>query len=169
MNTRHERRIRKPVDQLTWADFAASPVWEFALDEEGEPGQDETTVRPYPVNGELDPTRGMFVIAAKFVLADGTPMQGYLTPPVQGEASLGTLQPIIITPVGQVFFWCGMIAPDDERIAQSYSMLGKSSPSEVFPIEFESNFPVRGGPIRGALPAFLVLEDWKTQRTRRVR
>ena len=41
------RRTRsKPVDQLTPADLARHPVWEYANDEEGAEGQDETWVRP---------------------------------------------------------------------------------------------------------------------------
>lgn len=36
----------KPVDQLTPADLAKHPVWEYAHDEEGIEGQDETWVRP---------------------------------------------------------------------------------------------------------------------------
>ena len=36
----------KPVDQLRPADLAKHPVWEYANDEEGVEGQDETWVRP---------------------------------------------------------------------------------------------------------------------------
>ena len=94
--------IRKQVSDLTSQDLAISGVWEFALDEEGEDGQDEATVRPYLFEGPLDCEAGMFIVRARFVLADGTITTGYLTPPVQGDASLGTLQPVIITPSGQV-------------------------------------------------------------------
>jgi hypothetical protein len=41
------QKIRKSVTALTLEDLREHSVWEFALDEEGEPGQDETTVRPY--------------------------------------------------------------------------------------------------------------------------
>ena len=37
---------RKPVDDLTPRDFSAFPVWEYANDEEGIPGRDETWMRP---------------------------------------------------------------------------------------------------------------------------
>ena len=37
---------RKPVDKLTPTDFVAFPVWEYAIDEEGIAGRDETWVRP---------------------------------------------------------------------------------------------------------------------------
>ena len=36
---------RKPVNALGAADFRAFPVWEYAIDEEGRSGQDETWVR----------------------------------------------------------------------------------------------------------------------------
>jgi hypothetical protein len=36
--------LRQTVDKLTAADFERSPVWEFALDEEGEEGR---TRRPF--------------------------------------------------------------------------------------------------------------------------
>ncbi len=48
-------RIRKQVYELTVDDLDRHPVWEFALDEEGEEGQDEATVRPYEPQGVLDP------------------------------------------------------------------------------------------------------------------
>lgn len=39
-------RTRKPVDAITPADAADFPVWEYANDEEGLPGRDETWMRP---------------------------------------------------------------------------------------------------------------------------
>ncbi len=75
-------KIRKQVYQLTLDDLSKSPVWEFALDEEGEKGQDEAAVRPYGISGALDPSDGMFVVRAIFTLADGSRLQGCLTPPV---------------------------------------------------------------------------------------
>jgi hypothetical protein len=165
MNT---NQFRKQVSDLTDADFSLSAVWEFALDEEGEEGQDEATVRPYAVSGALDPTTGMFVVRARFALADGTVMRGYLTPPVQGDSTLATVQPIIVTPAGQVIFWCGMIVPTAQQISESYLRLRKSSASEVFPIRFESAVQLRDTQIRGEIPGFMILEDFKTMRTRTI-
>jgi hypothetical protein len=39
-------KTRKPVNELTVEDLLAFPIWEFAADEEGAEGQDETWVRP---------------------------------------------------------------------------------------------------------------------------
>ena len=151
-------KVRKPVFKLELEDLDLSPIWEFALDEEGEPDQDETTVRPYPCPGALAPADGMFVVRARFQLADGTTMSGYVTPPVQDDDGLGTLQPIIVTAAGQVAFWHGMHVPTPEEIGESYRRLGKSSPDQVFPIRFESVVEIVGGAVRGELPGFLVLE-----------
>src|SRR5688572_554989 len=137
-------RIRKQVYDLTVADLERHAVWEFALDEEGEEGQDEATVRPYESPGPLDPSEGMFIVRARLKLADGTQFVGYLTPPVQGDSSLGTLQPAAVMREGQVSFWCGTLEPDSRELASSYARLGKTSGSEVFPLRFRSDVALVG-------------------------
>ena len=161
------KRVRKQVYELTLHDLSTFPVWEFRLDEEGEEGRDESTVRPYTASGPLDPTDCMFVVRAVFTLADGSRMQGYFTPPGRGDASIGTLQPIIVTERGQVRLWCGTAAPASKRLAHSYELLGKDA-KHVFPVQFESDVELVGGPVRGSVPGFLVLEDFQTRRTRTV-
>ena len=54
-------------------------------------------------------------------------MLGYFTPPGRGDASLGTLQPIIVAVGGQVRFWCGTTPPGSKRLAQNYALLGKDA------------------------------------------
>ena len=155
-------KVRKQVYELTPGDLSASPVWEFALDEESEPDQDEATVRPHPVSGTLNPSDGMFIVAARFSLANGTEMRGYLTPPSADDRSLGTIQPQIVTDAGQVSFWCGRCPPDTTR---AYQLLGGDAAS-VFPIRFESAVPLIGTAVSGTLPGFLCLEsDFETVRT----
>jgi len=86
-------KIRKHVYDLSLDDLRKFPIWKFALDEEGDEGQDETTVRPYKISGAFDPSYGMCVVRALFTLADGSKMQGYLTPPFPDDDSLGIVQP----------------------------------------------------------------------------
>ena len=160
-------RVRKQVYELTLHDLSTFPVWEFRLDVKDERGQDESTVRPYAASGPLDPTDRMFVVRAVFTLADGSRMHGYFTPPGRGDAGIGTLQPIIVTDRGQVRFWCGTAVPDAKRLARSYELLGKDA-QHVFPVQFESDVELAGGPVRGSVPGFLVLEDFQTRRTRTV-
>jgi hypothetical protein len=76
------------------------------------------------------------------------------------------LQPIIKAPAGQIIFWCGMIVPTAQQMAESYLRLGKSSASGVFPIRFESAVPLLETQVRGEIPGFLILEDFSTMRTR---
>ena len=159
-------RIRRQVYELTPSDLERFPVWEFALDEEGEEGQDEATVRPYESNGPLNPADSMFIVRASLTLADGTRLKGYLTPPTRAEMGLSTLQPAVVVPGGQVSFWCGMVVPPPAKIAKSYALLGKASPARVFPLRFESDVDLIGGPIAGEVPGFLILEDFKTRRIR---
>jgi hypothetical protein len=152
-------RVRKQVYELSIADLVRSPAWEFALDEEDVDGQDEATVRPYRSNGDLDPEGGgQFVVLASFVLADGSRMQGYLTPSPDG-ADLGSIHPCIVTSLGQVAFWCGRIEPTSEQLAADYARLGKITSAQVFPIQFRSEVPLLSGPIAGKIPGFLVLGD----------
>ena len=158
-------KIRKPIYELTLNDVRQFPVWEFALDEEGEEGQDEATVRPCKISDALDTSD--VIVRAEFTLADGTKMFGCLTTPLSGDDSLGRLQPIIITEHGQVLFWHGVIAPDAKSVAQSYAMLGRDA-ARVFPIQFTSDVELVSTPIRGSIPGFMVLEDWKSGKTRTV-
>jgi hypothetical protein len=160
--------IRKDVSGLTQDDLEMFPVWEFALDEEGEEGQDEAKVRPYEISGALDPSDGMFIVRAAFTLADGSKMRGYLTPGVQGDESLGALQPVIITELGQVFFWYGMLSPGAQSLAQSYEMHGRDA-AEVFPVQAASDVELVSAPICATIPGFMVLKDFRTGETRIVK
>lgn len=161
--------MRKQVYELTQQDFDQYPVWEFALDEETEEGQDEATVRPFQNKPPLNPSDGMFVVAASFALADGTKMNGYLTPGVQGDTSLGTIQPIILADSGQVMFWQGIRAPSSADLAESYAALGKTV-DQVFPLKFASDVPLVGGRVEGTLDGFLCIANQKRllRGTRRV-
>lgn len=158
-------KIRKQVYELTLEDLRTFPVWEFRLDEESDEGQDESTVRPYTESGPLDPAERMFVVRAVFTLADGSRMEGYCSPPLRGDDSIGILQPIIITDRGQVRFWCGTTTPDSKRLARSYEWLGKDA-RRIFPMQFESDVELVGSPVKGSVPGFLVLENFQTRKTR---
>lgn len=151
--------MRKQVYELKPADLDRCPVWEFALDEEDVEVQDEATVRPFEFEGELDPYESYFVVRAKFTLRDGTNLDGYLTP--ADTEYLGDIHPVIVLGKGQVTFWWGTMAPNRNEMDQMYTLLGKAAGDVVFPIKFSSSVPLEGGPIKGEIPGFLVLTDWK--------
>ena len=160
--------VSRQVYELTLDDLDHFPIWEFRLDAKDEKSQDESTVRPYTASGALDPVDRMFIVRAAFTLADGSKMKGYLTPPSRGDDGFAILQPIIITDRGQVRFWCGTGSFDSKRLARSYEVLGKDG-QRVFPLRFESEVEMVGGPVRGSLPGFLILEDFQTRKTRTVK
>jgi len=155
-------KIRKQVYELTEQDLAEHPTWEFALDEEGEDGQDEATVRPWAGALPLDAQAGMFVVRAKFVLADGTKRSGYLTPPSDGDPSIAAVQPVIVTNANQVMFWFGVLTPTRERMQEAYDVLGRRS-DEVFPIKYESDVALQTGSVSGTLVGFMRFRSFHDQ------
>jgi hypothetical protein len=150
--------IRKQVYHLTLADLDATPVWEFALDEEGDAGQDEATVRPYEVPLPIDPGHGGLVVRAVFTLADGTILRGYLSPQPMPLRQPGYLQPVVICGADQVNFWSGIRRPAQNHMKDVLAKLGKQA-AQVFPLEYRSDVEIQGGPISGTIPGFGFIEN----------
>jgi len=161
-------RIRKQVYELTLQDLEAYPAWQFALDEEGEEGQDEATVRP--IEGPLDPGEGMCIAKAEFTLNDGSAFVGFLSPSVPGMPKLfhyegddgsSDLQPSIVTPDGHVAFWHGILKPSPQSIAAAYQILGNKNASQVFPIKYCTIGEITTGEVAGDIRGFMFLETVK--------
>lgn len=152
--------IRKQLDDLILDDILKFPSWEFALDEEGTPGQNEQTVRPLLSVPPLDPANNYLVVRATFQLADGTEYKG-LIKPIRSEGGLLPplipidLFPIILTNQGRVNFWYGMFKPDSRELVNNYSMLGKENPAKIFPIKFSSDVEIVNGIFEGILTGFM--------------
>lgn len=147
-----EARIRRQVYELTADDLRAHPAWEFCLDEEGEPDQDEATVRPI-ARGPL----GFGVVAAAFRTADGREFAGYVTP--ASDEDQATLQPTLVTDGGQVAFWLGWV--DRDRAAASrrdaYERLGTTA-QRLFPISYRAAGGWSTVPLEGSIHGFGRLE-----------
>ena len=144
-------KIRKQVFELTDADLAHSAVWEFCLDEEGEPGQDEATVRPRPEVTEIHDLGGTQIAKAEFTFSDGKKAVGYLY--ASREEEIPAVQPVVITPSGQVMFWFGVVPPEEARLAQSMAKLVSLS-ARPFPIRFFCVVPTENVSIAGVLDGF---------------
>jgi hypothetical protein len=70
-------KTRKPVTDLTLADLDAFPIWEFALDEEEHPEQDETWVRP--IRRKKVPQNAYSqIVATHFVTASKDALDGFM-------------------------------------------------------------------------------------------
>ena len=148
--------IRKQVYDLTAEDLTKFPVWEFALDEEGDEEQNEATVRP--MTGSIMPDDlPAAVVRAKFVLADGSVLIGHMTVPGIGPYSLDDLHPSIVTKSDQVTFLYGFNAPSAAEKERFYALIGKS-PEQVFPIQFSIDIEQLVPPLTETIPGFMFLK-----------
>ena len=155
--------VRKQVYELTSQDLEQFPVWEFALDEEGEPGQDEATVKPRPdLKSGVEPDEGMFVVRAEFRAADGSAFEGFVTPDPNNDP--GATQPSVLTSKGHVQFWFGIAEPEPAEIEKSYEALGGER-GDLFPLTYRTSVPVAGTPMEGRVPGFMYLDDDGEPRT----
>ena len=161
-------KIRKQVYDLTLQNFEQYPIWEFALDEEGEEGQDEATVRPFESQTQNDLPFGIFVTKATFTLSDGTEARGFIYPPSgkDEENDLGIIQPNIITYKGQVPFWHGIREPESSEIDEYLKMMGKSSVN-VFPLKYACDMKIDSKNIEGTLEGFYYLQQEKSWLSRK--
>ena len=132
-------------------DIVKSAVWEFCLDEEGEPGQDEATVKPRKDLQRLSDLDGSMIAKADFTFGNGEKGIGYIY--ASPEGTLTAVQPVILTPLGQVMFWYGIMAPDEERQKESLARLASVS-EKPFPIKFACAIPTDDEPISGVLEGF---------------
>lgn len=70
-------KTRKPVVKLTASDLRAFPVWEYAIDEEGDGEQDETWVRPVAC-GFVRRDEYSQIVATDFTTSAGRKLQGFM-------------------------------------------------------------------------------------------
>ena len=85
---------------------------------------------------------------------------------VQGGPGLGTLQPTLVADGEPVSPWCDIFEPELRHMTANKARLGKSSVSQVFPLRFESDVALVGGPITEEVPGFMVFDDFKSRRTK---
>ena len=154
--------MRKQVYDLTLDDLRAAPLWEFALDEEGEPGQDEETVKPRPEITCVDHREGLFVVATSFTAASGSKYHGFATAHETSDASY--TQPTIVAGTGHVAFWYGSVRGNrretelQEEMADAYRVL-ETSPDSFFPLAWKMDVSVLDAPGEGVLNGFGYLLD----------
>jgi len=140
--------IRKQIEKLLITDLEQCPFWEFALDEEGKEGQDETTVRPNP---SWTLGRGLCAVRTDFKLNCGIKQVGYLIHngaikneksynPKNDDEKIKYYNPTVVLETEQVVFWYGLTKPAIESIKKYYSLFSKTA-DEIFPLEYEAVLP----------------------------
>lgn len=133
-------QTRKPVDQLTFDDFAAFPVWAYADDEEGVEGHDETWVRP--VDTVVVPKRSYAHVAGDFTAACGKQFAGFVTvSTLDGRPEV--CQGVILHHGAYLFVSNLEAFGFDESRERLLGALHLRAP-ELFPLSFRLRVPVAG-------------------------
>jgi hypothetical protein len=132
---------------LTLNDLDRCAIWEEIG---GERGAYESELRPRPdlaVAVDPESETGLFVVAADFLLADGSCLKAYCTPaPVSvldmrgWFRGIGLLQPAIVAEREQVPFWFSD-EPTGLEILALYDVLRRQA-AQVFPLEFGARVEV---------------------------
>ncbi len=153
-------RIRKQVGDLAPSDLDEYPTWEFAIDEEGE-GGDEETIRPRPEVKFVDPADGLFIVHAEFAAADGTRFDGFVSPHEDRHGAHAN--PTIVTDKAHVPFWFGIVPPSRAHLRASYGALGKA-PAELFPLRYRALVEHAGSELKGEINGFMHYESGRTEK-----
>jgi hypothetical protein len=148
----HVSPIRKQVTALVPADLERFPIWEFALDEEREEGQDEATVRAAAGSWTRRPRRGN-VRRQSRVRRRGRHTLRRLRVTARGAA-------LRLHPAddrhrrGPGEFLARPLSPGPGVVDSAYRTLAKSA-SELFPVRYRALVDHGGAALAGRLPAFL--------------
>jgi hypothetical protein len=134
------RKTRKPLDKLSLADISAFPIWEFATDEEGAAGQDETWVRPQAAQ-EVPLDAYSLSVAAEFEAPTGATFHGIVG--VNTSSGYEAVHAAVVTDNDYVFIpWPGYDgAPESMRLAAKQLGLKQS---ELFPLKYRLAARVQG-------------------------
>lgn len=145
--------LRIQFDDFSINHFDISPIWEFAIDEEGEEAQDETTLKPRLDLEFPDPSEGLLIVECDFIAKSGKQFRGLCSPSF--DNSLSSIQPYIIMDNKFVMFWFGIAQPDKETKDRVYKILGETTES-LFPIKFQSKLTsADGSKISGQINGFM--------------
>lgn len=126
--------VRKPFSRITRADFAAFPVWEWADDEEGVEGQDESFVRPTTHATVPKADFAQFLVQSKVRLRNGTEMAGCVEVTVQGRRV--HCVPTVVFMLDRHLDFVGL---ETTRLLSRYTKT-----SNNFPVKWELSVPLAG-------------------------
>lgn len=147
------KRVRKQCFDLTAQDFELFPIWEFALDEEGRPGQDEATVRPAFIPRGANVAAGQFLVLGVFSLPNGRVRLGVLT--IGGGPEVNSTQPSLFLPDRLLNFYLGALPPPIAELKRDSRILATVC-DKPFPIHYCSALRDRSGSpiVEGVLEGF---------------
>jgi hypothetical protein len=135
MKSKHATlKTRKPIDRLSAGDLAVFPIWEFATDEEGSRGQDETWVRPVDARSIR---KGLWSlsVATEYKTRAGASIAGFIGVSTAEGVEIGNA---VLLPRGKYVF-VDVGSPASRRATAK--ALGFSV-KDVFPLAFTLRVPI---------------------------
>lgn len=132
----------KRVHDLRPADLDRVPVWRH----EGE-DDDIAVVHATDRKQLSEHDTDLFIARTQFALANGEQHIGFCSP--VDDSGLESLQPVIVTDHGPVFFWFDE-PPTDASLRAQWQRLGVTS-ELVFPVHFRCTVPVDGRYVTGII------------------
>lgn len=139
---------RRPVRQMSGADFAAYPVWEWAINEEGTLGQDQSFLRPTSLDS-VPAAPGHYVVAANVTLSEGSVLPACVQVQVRGK-KLQCAPMLILMPDRHLDF----AGQEAGTVLSHYTKVNGTRP-----VSWELCVPAAGHkhPVRGVLRASMLL------------
>lgn len=142
-------RTRKPVVKLTAGDLREFPIWEYAIDEEGDGKQDETWVRPVSCHF-VSKNAYSQIVASDFSTVQGRRLQGFME--VTTANGIVEISPGAV--VGRIGYRClpclslklaiKRKAPWDVELRNRFLAALRLAETQVYPLFFSLRAPIRG-------------------------
>ncbi|MES3035291.1 MAG: hypothetical protein V4813_14935 [Gemmatimonadota bacterium] len=144
--------------------FREHPIWVAChsadYDEAWYDETDEETFRAVIDGQPVNASNGMYLVAAEVTLADGARLDGFVTPAMPSDASMGTWQPhVFVDDGGTLGFWTGMAGLDAMELAAAYASLGRTS-AAVFPARFRARSGLTQSVAEGQILGFYQLKSF---------
>jgi hypothetical protein len=148
------------VHELSVPDFEAFPCWEYASDEEGREGQDESTVRPMTL-AQLARATQQVLVSAAFFFPNGRTRLGMVT--LNAGADPSGHQPALFLASGPLMFYVGATQPKSSAIKRFVGALRQISPTPL-PVRYISALSRSNGKpyASGSLEGLYWLVNWRT-------
>jgi len=147
---------RKPINKVTREDFAIFPVWEWAIDEEGEEGQDESFVRPTTHTSIPNGSFIQFVVAAEAKLRNRETMPACVEVTIKGKTK--SFEPLSVLLLDRHLDFAGM---ETTRLLSRYTKEIDNYPAAwKLKVPFEGEKKLRSASVRRSLAFLRLFELW---------
>ena len=144
-----DTRIRKPITKLTLDELRQYPLWEYALDEEGIAGQDETWVRPV-LRNTVPKNAYSQQVHSQFTTPSGVVFEGLMNVNTD-EGTVEIIPGAIVGPQGYLVI---PSASREDALANDYDWCVSERDAlltaldrnevEIFPIRYRLNILIAG-------------------------